>query len=52
MFYVIIYVILAIMERKAILLVGGFSASPWLYSRLDAHLKKRGVKFYRPDDHV
>ncbi|PIL34614.1 hypothetical protein GSI_03393 [Ganoderma sinense ZZ0214-1] len=33
-------------------LVGGFAASPWLYSSLKKKLEARGVALYRPDSHT
>ncbi|EKM51021.1 uncharacterized protein PHACADRAFT_212923 [Phanerochaete carnosa HHB-10118-sp] len=33
-------------------LVGGFAASPWLYSRLKTILQNVGVKLSRPDNHT
>jgi hypothetical protein len=37
---------------SSIFLVGGFAASDWLFSRLQAHLVPSGVNFCRPDSHV
>jgi len=39
-------------EISSIFLVGGFAASPWLFSQLQEHLQPRGVIFCRPDSHV
>ncbi|KZP20070.1 hypothetical protein FIBSPDRAFT_546789 [Athelia psychrophila] len=36
----------------AIFLVGGFAASDWLFSKLQAHLTQVGIMFSRPDNHV
>jgi len=32
--------------------VGGFSASDWLFSRLQGYLLPRGIQFCRPDSHA
>ena len=37
---------------QSVFLVGGFAASDWLFSRLQAYLEKEGIKFSRPDNHV
>jgi len=37
---------------SSVFLVGGFSASPWLFSELQAHLLNSGIKFCRPDNHA
>jgi len=37
---------------QAILLVGGFAASDWLFSRLQKYLQPLGLEFFRPDSHV
>ncbi|KAI1793701.1 hypothetical protein LXA43DRAFT_201572 [Ganoderma leucocontextum] len=37
---------------STVFLVGGFAASPWLYSSLKEKLKARGVALYRPDSHT
>ncbi|KII95456.1 hypothetical protein PLICRDRAFT_170106 [Plicaturopsis crispa FD-325 SS-3] len=36
----------------AVLLVGGFAASDWLFARLQAYLSPLGLDFCRPDSHV
>lgn len=38
--------------EKTIILVGGFSASNWLFSRLQDLLQPLEMDFYRPDSHV
>ena len=37
---------------QSVFLVGGFAASDWLFSRLQAYLEKEGIKLSRPDSHV
>jgi len=37
---------------KSVFLVGGFSASDWLFSRLQEYLLPRGIQFCRPDSHA
>jgi hypothetical protein len=37
---------------KAVLLVGGFGASDWLFSELQNYLQGRGVRLTRPDGHL
>jgi hypothetical protein len=37
---------------KAVLMVGGFAASDWLFSKLQAYLQGQGVRFVRPDGHL
>ena len=37
---------------KSVLLVGGFAASPWLFSNLQRRLQGKGLRFYRPDGHL
>ncbi|KAI0318150.1 hypothetical protein OF83DRAFT_1117634 [Amylostereum chailletii] len=37
---------------SAYLLVGGFAASEYLYNEIDAHLKGRGSRLFRPDPHA
>lgn len=39
-------------DVKVILLVGGFTASDWLYSNLQTHLGQRNLILCRPDNHV
>lgn len=36
----------------SVFLVGGFSASDWLFSRLKAYLKPLGLEILRPDSHL
>ncbi|KAJ3998694.1 hypothetical protein F5050DRAFT_1868460 [Lentinula boryana] len=35
-----------------VLLVGGFAASPWMFSKLKDILQQLGLSIYRPDTHV
>ncbi|KAH6897540.1 hypothetical protein BKA70DRAFT_751100 [Coprinopsis sp. MPI-PUGE-AT-0042] len=37
---------------KHVVLVGGFSASDWLYSKVDEALKPKGLNVIRPENHV
>jgi hypothetical protein len=37
---------------KTIILVGGFAASDWLFSKLRQSLSPNEVTFFRPDRHV
>ncbi len=37
---------------KTVFLVGGFAASPWLYSSLKNELQSSGIALYRPDSHT
>jgi hypothetical protein len=37
---------------KAVMLVGGFAASDWLFSSLQSHLEGIGLRFSRPDGHL
>jgi hypothetical protein len=37
---------------KAVLLVGGFAASQWLFSNLRDYVEGRGLQFLRPDGQV
>jgi len=37
---------------SSVFLVGGFSASDWLFSRLQGYLVPRGIQFCRPDSHA
>ncbi|KZP28402.1 hypothetical protein FIBSPDRAFT_817256 [Athelia psychrophila] len=36
----------------AVFLVGGFAASDWLFTKLQAHLTQLGIALSRPDSHV
>jgi hypothetical protein len=38
--------------RQAVLIVGGFAASYWVFSKLQTHLQGQGVRFVRPDGHL
>ena len=37
---------------QTVFLVGGFAASPWLYSNLKRELGELGLTLYRPDSHT
>jgi hypothetical protein len=37
---------------KAVLMVGGFGASYWLFSKLQTYLQEQGIRFVRPDGHL
>ena len=37
---------------KAVMLVGGFAASDWLFSNLQSHLERHDLRFSRPDGHL
>lgn len=37
---------------QTVFLVGGFSASPWLFEKVKAAIEPLGVKVSRPDTHV
>ncbi|KIK58160.1 hypothetical protein GYMLUDRAFT_228044, partial [Collybiopsis luxurians FD-317 M1] len=37
---------------NTVFIVGGFAASPWLFSRLKEDLTALGIEVYRPDTHV
>jgi hypothetical protein len=38
--------------RQAVLMVGGFAASYWLFSKLQTYLQGQGIRFVRPDGHL
>lgn len=40
------------MRSQTILLVGGLSASDWLFDRLQTYLEPLGLDFIRPVDHL
>ena len=37
---------------QTVLLVGGFAASPWLFSALQGNLESLGLRLFRPDAHT
>ncbi|KAF9465194.1 hypothetical protein BDZ94DRAFT_1307344 [Collybia nuda] len=42
----------ALLEIKAVFLIGGFAASDWLFSQLKDFLEPLGLDFCRPDSHL
>ena len=39
-------------DTKSVLLVGGFGASQWLFSNIQAHLQAERLNAYRPDSYL